>query len=260
MARAEGRRRRPAAADLGIEPIQRESLAEQVARRLLELVRTGNLRPGDRLPAERELAAMMAVSVPSVREALRGLQILGVLKAHPGGGTVVSALRPDELLGPLGLVIAVEPGNLATLTEARVQIEGIIARAAALRLTAEALARLEAMVARQERLTEDPVGFRVSDLEFHGTIAAACGNPFLDRIAMSLYALGMDYRRIATESPGVLARSAADHRAILAALAARDPAAAEAAVTAHLRNVERSTRDAMARAPGAPRPERRSDA
>jgi GntR family transcriptional repressor for pyruvate dehydrogenase complex len=239
-----------------VEPIRREGASERVVSRLLALITAGNLRPGDRLPGERDLAAMMAVSPPSVREALRGLQMLGVLKTHPGGGTVVSSLRPDDLLGTLDLLISLEPDNLETLTEARVQIDGGIARMAALRLTDDALERLAAMVERQERLTGDPVGFRVSDLEFHGTIGAACGNPFLDRIAASLYALGMEYRRIAAESPGVLAQSAADHRAILAALRARDPAAAEAAMTAHLRNVERSTRDAMARRAGPPPPHR----
>ena len=82
-------------------PIERNSVAEQVAKRLLELVRTRNLKPGDMLPTERDLAAMMQVSRPSVREAVRGLQILGVLQGAARLGRVrVLALKPPTCLAP----------------------------------------------------------------------------------------------------------------------------------------------------------------
>lgn len=119
---------------------------------------------------------------------------------------------------------------------------------AAQRISGDNIARLKAMLAVQKELTRDPLGFRVSDLEFHRTIMEATGNPFLVHISSSLYMLGMEYRRMASETPGVLNQSLADHRTIVAALEARDPQAAAIAAEEHIGNVHRSTVDAMARA------------
>jgi GntR family transcriptional repressor for pyruvate dehydrogenase complex len=228
-------------------PIERSSLAEQVAKRLLELVRTRNLKPGDVLPPERELASLMQVSRPSVREAIRGLQILGVLKARQGSGVYVSSLDAADLLGPLQLVISLNAQNVGALYESRMLIDGEIARMAATTLPAGELARLRQMLERQRGLTDDPLAFRVSDMEFHRTIAEATGNPFLQNVSHSLYVLGMEYRRIASETAGVLRQSLADHEAIVAALARPDADAAAMAMRAHMHNVHLSTLQVMAR-------------
>jgi GntR family transcriptional repressor for pyruvate dehydrogenase complex len=226
-------------------PIDRGSLAERVARRLLELVRTRNLKPGDMLPPERELAAMLQVSRPSVREAVRGLQILGVLKARQGSGIYVSSLEAADLLGPLQLLITLDARNVNALHEARLIIDSEIARRAATGLPEPELARLRQMLEVQRGLTGDPTGFRVCDMEFHRTIGEAGGNPVLERVSHSLYVLGMEYRRIASETSGVLLQSLSDHEAIVTALAARDEVAAAAAMQTHLRHVHRSTIEAM---------------
>ena len=228
-------------------PIERSSLAEQVARRLLDLVRTRNLKPGDMLPPERELATLMQVSRPSVREAVRGLQILGVLKARQGSGIYVSSLEAADLLGPLQLLMTLNPRNVGALYEARVLIDGELARMAARGLAEVELARLRQMLEVQRGLTADPLAFRVSDMEFHRTIGEASGNPVLERVSHSLYVLGMEYRRIASETPGVLRQSLADHEAIVAAFASRDANAAVSAMHLHMRNVHRSTIKAMER-------------
>ncbi|HTW28200.1 MAG TPA: FadR/GntR family transcriptional regulator [Acetobacteraceae bacterium] len=229
-------------------PVERNSLAERVANRLIDLVRTRNLKPGDMLPPERELAMLLQVSRPSVREAVRGLQILGVLKARQGSGISVSSLEAADLLTPLQMVIALNAENAPALHEARVLIDGEIARLAATALAASEVHRLREMLSIQRGLLGDPIAFRVSDMEFHRTIAEATGNPFLQRISLSLYVLGMEYRRIASEMPGVLARSLADHAAIVDALAARDPDAAAEAMHEHMHNIHRSTLVAMGQA------------
>jgi GntR family transcriptional repressor for pyruvate dehydrogenase complex len=227
------------------EPIERSSVAEQVAKKLLDLVRTKNLRPGDQLPPERELAAAMQVSRPSVREALRGLQILGVLKVRQGGGIYVSSLEASDLLGPLQLLITLNEHNVNALYESRKLIDGGIGRMAAERITPEDLTRMKNMLLVQRGLINDPIGFRVSDVEFHRVLSDATGNPFLVRVSTSLYILGMEYRRIAAENPGVLGQSFRDHELIIAALEARDPDAAEAAMVQHMTNVHLSTVNAM---------------
>lgn len=226
-------------------PIERSSIAEQVAKKLLDLIRTKNLKPGDMLPTERELAAMMQVSRPSVREAIRGLQILGVLKVRQGYGIYVSPLDAADLLGPLQFLLTLNAENIDALYEIRALIDAGIARLAAERISTPDLLRLKQMVVVQRDLMFDPLSFRASDLKFHTIIMEATGNPFMVRTANSLYLLGMEYRRIASETPGVLRQSLADHELIVAALEMRDGEAAAKAVERHLRNVHRSTVDAM---------------
>ena len=228
-----------------ISPVERNSVADQVAKKILDLVRTGNLKPGDQLPPERDLAQMLQVSRPSLREALRGLQILGVVKSRQGGGAFISSLDAADLLAPLQFLITLNTENAPALYESRTLVDGGIARMAAERLSAADLARLRSMVELQADLVNDPLGFRVSDLEFHQTIMESTGNPFLVRVSHSLYVLGMEYRRAASETPGVLRRSLADHEELVAAFAARDADAAEKAMIQHLRNVHLTTLDAM---------------
>ena len=228
-------------------PIDRTSVAEKVAKKLLDLVRTKNLVPGSQLRPERELALSMGVSRPSVREAVRGLQILGVLKVRQGGGIYVTSLEAADLLGPLQLLIALNEENVNALYESRRLIDGGIGRMAAERIAGADMDRLKELLSAQADLLADPVGFRVSDLAFHRTIAEVTGNPFLVRVSISLYVLGMEYRRISSETPGVLNQSFADHRVIVAALEARDGAAAEAAMVQHMSNVHASTVAAMER-------------
>jgi len=226
-------------------PIARESVAEKVAGRILELIKAGNLKPGDQLPPERELANMLQVSRPSVREALRGLTILGVVRTRQGGGAFISSLNASDLLEPLQFYITLDRLTVDSLYEARIAIESTVATLAAERLETADLDRLRALLGPQKNLIGDPIGFRVSDQEFHSIIWKASGNPFVERVARSLNVLGMDYRRIASESPGVLGQSYKDHIAIVAAMETRSPEQATAAMVKHMQNVHRTTLQAM---------------
>jgi len=224
---------------------QRISVAEKVARALIALIRSGSLLPGQQLPTERELATMLAVSRPSVREALRGLQILGVVRVRQGGGIFVTSLKVAELLQPLQLLIALTEENFEALHETRLVIEGAVGRLVARAIEGETIRRLQEIVAIQETLTGDPVAFRLSDMEFHRTLRAALGNPFLERISEALYLFGMEYRSPVSETPAVLARSVEDHRAIVTSLEAGDPRRVAAAMTRHMRSVHETTKAAF---------------
>ncbi|WP_413988733.1 FadR/GntR family transcriptional regulator [Labrys okinawensis] len=226
-------------------PIERSSIAEQVAKKLLDLIRSRNLKPGDMLPTERDLAAMMQVSRPSVREAIRGLQILGVLRVRQGYGIYVSPLDAADLLGPLQFLLTLNAENIDALYEIRRLVDVGIARLAAERISTPDLLRLKQQIVVQRDLLYDPLSFRASDLKFHTIIMEATGNPFMVRTASSLYLLGAEYRRLASETPGVLRQSLADHEVIVAALEKRNGEAAAKAVEDHLHNVHRSTVDAM---------------
>lgn len=223
------------------QPIIRESVAEAVARRILDMVSSRALKPGDQLPPERELAESLGVSRPSVREAIRGLAILGVVKSRQGGGAYISALDAEAILGPIQFFITLEDVTISELYDARSLIESDVARRAALAMSQADLARLDAILTRQKATLQDARAFRLSDYEFHAALWAGCGNGFLRRIGESLNVLGLEFRKRASETEGVLEQSFADHARLVAALRARDPDAAARAAELHMRNVYRST-------------------
>ena len=222
-------------------PILRETVAEMVARRILDMVTARALKPGDQLPPERDMAESLGVSRPSVREAIRGLAILGVVQSRQGGGAYITKLDGDALLGPIQFFLSLEDVNIRELYDARSLIESDVARRAAVYLDAAGLALLETILAAQKQTLTDASAFRLSDFAFHEAIWAGSGNAFLKRIGESLNVLGLEFRKRASETAGVLAQSFADHRRLLDALQARDAEAAAKAAETHMQNVFQST-------------------
>lgn len=233
-----------------IEPFSRKPIAERVATQLLDLVRSGNLKAGDKLPTELELATAMQVSRPVVREALRGLSILGVVESRQGGRCYVTDLAPSRLLAPLEFVIALDESNVDALYQARLVVEGGLIRHAVERITDSQIEHLRRLVSAGFSLAGDPVGFRVMDQEFHALLVKIADSPVLELVATSLYRLGMEFRRVASETPGVIQRSAVEHELIVRALEARDAAKAEEAMRAHLTSINRTTFEAMQKVAG----------
>lgn len=227
-----------------IRPISREPVAEKIAQQLLGLIQSGNLKAGQQLPPERELAHALGVSRASLREAVRALSLLGVLNTERGGGVTVSALDPESLLGPLHFYISLNERNIDALFEARVMIESGVAALAATRMTEEAIDRLRSCVRVDEQALSDPNRFIEADVEFHWTIFETAGNPLLERVAKSLQVLGRASRAITAHIPGVLERSITDHELIIDALVRGDADAAALAMTQHLRNVHSAYRQA----------------
>jgi len=227
----------PSASALSFTPIVQRSVSEQVAQSLLGMIRSGALRPGQQLPPERELAVQLGVGRPAVREAIRGLAVMGLLRIRHGEGTFVGSLALRELLEPLELLIDLNAGALDALFDARLIIETGVAALAATQISDAALAQLSAMVQEESALLASPENFAASDMAFHQTIIEACANPLLQSIAGSLYLLGKRSRQITAQVPHVPERSLEDHRRILAALTARDPEAAAQAMRHHLNRV-----------------------
>jgi GntR family transcriptional repressor for pyruvate dehydrogenase complex len=239
----------PTNSSFNVTPLLRsKSAAERVVTHVIDLIRSGNLKAGDRLPPETELARAFQVSRPVIREALRGLAILGVVETRQGGRCFVTDLTVARLMAPLQFVISLDEASVESLHQARLMIETGLVRQAAERTDEKTLARLEEMVAAGFELTGDPLGFRMLDQGFHRTIGQLGGNPFLEVVSQSLYELGMEYRRTATEAPGVIERSAAEHRAIVEALKAGDPDTAAAAMGTHLESIHETTVETMRRA------------
>ncbi len=223
------------------KPLKRESVADLVARRVLDMVTSGVLKAGEQLPPERELAATLGVSRPSVREAIRGLSILGVVRTRQGGGAYISELDADALLGPIQFFLSLEDVNIRELYDARSLIESDVARRAAENISQECLDEIAEILDRQKDLLDDPIAFRKSDFEFHKVIWRGSNNAFLKRIGESLNVMGLEFRRRAAESSDILAQSFHDHLVLFEALKARDVDAAAKAAELHMQNVYKST-------------------
>jgi GntR family transcriptional repressor for pyruvate dehydrogenase complex len=223
--------------------VTREAVPQQIVSRLLDLIQQRQLGPGERLPAERELAASMGVSRSSLREALRALTVLGVTDMRHGTGTYVSSLEPELLVRPLSFVLSLSEQASDQLFEARKVVEPAMAALAARRIDDGSLERLDGCVARARETIGDAEAFMETDLELHDVIREAAGNAILGRFMESIRALGLASRRRTGALRTVQEQSLKDHRAIVRALRARDPDKASAAMLRHLANVERNARE-----------------
>lgn len=219
------------------EPVTRRVVSESVAERIVDLIARGVLLPGQKLPAERELATALQVSRPSLREALRGLSLLGVVDIRQGSGLRVSQLKPEDLLGPLSFYILLDKSNLLALFEARIFIEGGLTALAAERANDEEVEMLQGLVDRATASMEQPEEFLEADVQFHQLIARLSGNALLQRVGDSLRVLGRASREITVNLRGVRQQSHRDHEVILECIRRRDGEAAGTAMRTHLDHV-----------------------
>jgi GntR family transcriptional regulator, transcriptional repressor for pyruvate dehydrogenase complex len=217
----------------------KDVIPEKIAKRILSLIKEKQLKPGDRLPSERDLAAMMGISRPSLREALRALSILNIIEIRQGDGTFVTSLDTALLVEPLEFIFSLDYSTFFNLFEARKILElGIIALAAK-RITSEEILRMEACLNHSKENIHNHEVFVQNDIELHDLIAQAAKNPILYRFAKSISKLGEVSRSKTVEIPGVPEQTTIDHENIISALKKRDSFAAEEAMLAHLANVER---------------------
>jgi DNA-binding FadR family transcriptional regulator len=224
-------------------PMTTTSVYEQVAARLRQRIRLGLMPPGERLPPERSLAEQLGVSRVTLRDALGILQGEGLIERRrgAGGGAVIVAQRPtsDEARAELQRQTA----GLARILELRLVIEPGAARLAARRRSDADLRRLQLSIEGLERaaaLGLDGVGeFHRADSIFHLTIAAASRNPYLyeavERARSRQFApmLAIDRQELQQDS-------AAEHRAVLEAIADGDASRAASAMEHHLREAQRT--------------------
>ena len=213
-------------------------LAEKFIHKFLDLIRKGVLQPGQKLPAERELAESMGIGRPSLREALRALSLLGILDIRHREGIFVSDFEAASLLHPLQFYLSLNAQSLDALFESRIVIEPGIAEIAARKIDEDGLAALRACNSRGARTLTDPEAFQKVDEEFHQLIVEVTGNPFLQRVSQSYRELGKASRQITGRLPSILRQSHQDHDKILDALERRDSQAAKAAMEEHLHNVQ----------------------
>jgi GntR family transcriptional repressor for pyruvate dehydrogenase complex len=224
--------------DINFGILQKDALSEKIVERLLSLIREKQLRPGDRLPPERELAPMMGVSRPSLREALRALSAMKVVENRQGSGTYITSLRPELFVNHLDFIFTVNDATFLDLFEARKIVEvGLVALAARV-IDDDQLARLEECLARSASSVNQPETFLKTDLELHSIIIEAAHNRTLALFMSSVNQINTASRRRTNELSEVRHQTLKDHKVIVETLKAHDPEAAAKAMRNHLAHVE----------------------
>jgi len=190
------------------------SSSEQVLNHLRELIQQGKLKPGERLPAERELAEMLQVSRPTLRAGLRSLAALGVLESRHGSGTYVVDVDGPPVLdaAPLRLMAALRGFTPEEMFEARLALETTAAGLAAERATSDELATLAEELAGIFGSVDDPDNFLIHDVQFHRGIAAASRNRILAALTEMVVTAMYDTRKETVRRAQDLKESAEWHR------------------------------------------------
>jgi GntR family transcriptional regulator, transcriptional repressor for pyruvate dehydrogenase complex len=219
------------------EFIRKDKIGHEVARRIEKLI-AEELKPGDKVPPERQLAEMFNVSRSSIRDGIHTLEIAGLLERRQGAGTVVREVSISTVANPLSSVLVGKRQLVSELLDVRKMLEpGLAARAAA-NATVDDLGEMEEILRRQREKVARGEPTIDEDSEFHYAIALAANNSVILKVLDVLMDLLRDTRERSLQVEGRLQKSFAGHRQILSALKRRDPEAAEKAMRRHLQDIE----------------------
>ncbi|HEY4024705.1 MAG TPA: FadR/GntR family transcriptional regulator [Pseudonocardiaceae bacterium] len=222
------------------------AITDEAIEKIKEMITSGALSPGDRLPREADLAERLGLSRNSLREAVKALSLIHVLDVRQGDGTYVTSLEPALLLDAMGFVIDFHRDDtVLEFLEVRRILEPAATAMAASRMTAEDVAELRGLL---DQLGEQPSieELVANDLEFHRRIALGAGNQVLCSLVDGLSGptqRARIWRGLTQES--AVARTLAEHHAICDAIAAGQPEVARAWATVHVAGVEQWLRDAL---------------
>ena len=221
-----------------IEPVRRSRLSHEIVVRLCQLIRQGSLKPGDRLTSERELAEQLRVSRSSLREALRTMELAGLIESRHGGGTYVRDALSWDAVSPLALVLQASDDTVGDLWEIRLIVEPEIAARAAIRASDSDIAALNELLARQESAIGQVDTSLAIDRAFHRELARASHNPVAVRVVEMIGSLLTEGRIHFVTSRERQQNALRRHRDILTAVGGRNPEAARNAMLNHLQEVE----------------------
>lgn len=228
----------PLAAKPMYRAVKTSRLYEQIVQQVEDSILKGQLKPGDQLPAERDLAQRFGVSRTAVREAVKTLREKGLVEAYSGRGTFVTNGTSQATRQSLDLMIRVnQQEGSANLAELRLVLEPDIAGLAAGRIEEQLLATMRDAVAEMDRNLHDPDGYVEADLDFHLALAEAVGNPLILSLLDSIVGLLREQRSRIFNVEGGPQRGQYHHKRILAAIEQHDSDAAREAMRAHLQQV-----------------------
>jgi GntR family transcriptional regulator, transcriptional repressor for pyruvate dehydrogenase complex len=232
--------------------VRTSRLYEQIVQQIEESILKGDLKPGDQLPAERELAQRFGVSRTAVREAVKALREKGLVEAYSGRGTFITDGTSQAVRQSFDLMVKIgQPEGSTHLAEVRAILEPEIAALAASRAQESDLVVLREAVAVMDRAQRDPDAYIEADLDFHLALAEAAGNPLILSLIDSIVGLLREQRMRIFNVAGGPERGQFHHKRILEAMERRDPEKAREAMRAHLEQVREDSQVAGGkRAPG----------
>jgi GntR family transcriptional repressor for pyruvate dehydrogenase complex len=218
--------------------VQSSRLYEQIVEQIEQSVQRGDLKPGDQLPAERELAEQFGVSRTAVREAVKALREKGLVEAYPGKGTFITSGSSNPMRQSIDRMMrSAQVDATSSLVEVREILEPEIAALAAVRATEENLNSLRESVAVMDAAKRDPDTYIEADLDFHLELAEAAANPLILSLIDSIVGVLREQRMRIFEVEGGPDRGQYHHKRILEAMERQDAEGAREAMRAHLRQV-----------------------
>jgi GntR family transcriptional repressor for pyruvate dehydrogenase complex len=225
---------------------ERPPAAQQIAHQLLEYLVSGKVKPGGRLPSERQLAENLGVGRSIIREALKSLGMLSLIRVKPGGGYYLQDVPSNLLPKSIEWGLLLGERHTADLVEARGFIEVAVARLAAERRDEKNLSRLEDLLAQMKAAHKNPNKFVEADIAFHITLAEASRNSALRDILSGMRSLLDVWVRRNVYAAADLAPRYRRHLAIFVAIKKRDPEAAALAMEEHMTWASKYLRETLA--------------
>lgn len=227
----------PAPLKSDFETVRKNKVYEEVARQIERLI-LKKLKPGDKLPSERELAEALDVSRSSIRDAIRGLELMGLVEPRQGAGTIVREVSTDSLVNPFASILKQKQALVGELLDFRKMLEPPLAARAATHASPDEISEMEEILQRQEKRLARGETTIAEDAEFHYSVALASGNSVVLKVLDTLMDLLRDSRERSLQVEGRPQKSLAGHRRILAAIKRHDAEAAKAAMRRHIEDVE----------------------
>jgi GntR family transcriptional repressor for pyruvate dehydrogenase complex len=227
--------------------VRSSRLYELIVQQVEESIHKGELKAGDQLPPERELADQFGVSRTAVREAVKALREKGLVEAYPGRGTFVTSDTSNTIRLTLDRMIkAGQLEGTLQLVEVREILEPEIAALAAARANDETLREMREAVSIMDKARQDPDAYIEADLDFHLALAEAAANPIILSLIDSIIGVLREERMRIFKVEGGPQRGQYHHKRILEAVQNRDASGAREAMRAHLRQVREDSTGAAA--------------
>ena len=217
-----------------LEPMKKTRLYEGIVKQLTDLINSGTLKPGDRLPTERELAVQLNVSRTAIREALRSLEMMGFIESKVGEGTFIKEITLNNVIDPFSSILFQDKKLMAELIEVRLLLETEIAKLAARKITLAKAADIEKSLDLMEHeIAQGGIGIK-GDNQFHNALAAAAENTAMSKILSMCGDLLNSTREAALKSMKDTRIGLKHHRDIFEAVKAGDEEKAVALMKNHL--------------------------
>lgn len=220
------------------DAIKPRKLSDEIQDRVLDLIRDGQLAPGDPIPSERELMARYQVGRPAIREAMQSLQQMGIIDIRHGGRPKVATPSLDGLVAHLGTsmrhLLTHSADSLDHLKQARTALECEMARIAAVKRSEDDLADLESLLTDQSAAQDTPDRFLEIDGEIHRRIARISGNPIFETLCHGVFDWMRAFHVEQVRKRGLEHLTLDEHRTLLDAIRKGDPQAAARAMHDHL--------------------------